>query len=101
MSDIFDEKEDLRNTRGIMIALRHRYDEKMRHKGDEAEYMVGNVSRTGIYNVEPLYLRDPDEMARCTALALHWPGDDVVRQIIIDTIKTLIENDVNLHSVKW
>jgi len=99
MSDIFDEKEDLKSTRGIMFALQRRYNEKLQHRGDEAEYMIGHVTTS--YNVEPRYLRDPDEMARCTALALHWPGDDVTRQIIFDTIRTLIENSIDPKSVVW
>jgi len=96
MSDIFDEKEDLRNTRSIMAVIRDKYNENMRHTGDNVDYM-GGIS--GTYNVEPR--RDPDELARCTALALHWPGDEVVRQIILDTVKTLAEYDVDPQSVKW
>ena len=101
MSDIFDEKDDLKNTKGIIAVLRKKYNEKLRHKGEEVEYMSGNVSITGSYNIEPVYLRDPDEMARCTSLALRWPGDDIVRQLVFDTIKVLIENNVNLKSVVW
>jgi len=79
MSDIFDEVEDLKNTKSIVHALHKKY--------DEIAY-----SETEL---------DIDERRRCTALSMHWPGDDVVRQIIYDTLKLLSENSITPRSVKW
>jgi len=80
MSDIFDENEDMANIRPILNSLRTRYD-KMLH---------GNADS-----------KDVLEYRICTALALRWPGDDSVIQIIKDFITIVKQHHLNIDNIKF
>jgi hypothetical protein len=79
MSDIYDENENLSGTRSIAQALHDKYD-KITYSEIEM---------------------DINERRRCTNLSMRWPGDDTVRQIMIDTIRLMMERGIGLRDIKW
>lgn len=88
MSDIFDEKQDLKNIKSLTMEIRKVCTEAMRPTETQR---VHNMDRG-------TYLRslvDPDMAVRRKALAMHWPGDDMVQQIILDALKIIVEHNIN------
>lgn len=85
MSDIFDEKEDLKNLKSFVSFLRNEYEIDLheRHK----------VSVTDRGVEDRLHL-DVDELRMRNHLATQWPGDEIVSQIIKDTCIIMKNNNL-------
>ena len=77
MSDILEENSSL-TIRDITFRLREKYN---------SEFHSPTVM-------------DMDERQICTSLSIRWPGNEMVGQIIKDTIKILIECDMQPSEVK-
>jgi hypothetical protein len=92
MSDIFEEKEDLKNVKSLVIEIRKICSEAMK---PAEQQRIHNMDRG-------TYLRslvDPDEAMRRKALALRWPGNDLVQQIVIDALKIMREHGIKPQEV--
>lgn len=85
MSDIFDEKRDLKNLTSFVAQLRNDYHTEF-HERVRAE-----ITDLGV--VEHTYV-DPEEIRLKSNLVINWPGDEIVGQIIRDTIRLMIDNDI-------
>jgi hypothetical protein len=85
MTDIFDEKEDIKNVRSFVAFLRGQYETELHEK-----YRVSTLGGT----VEEREYVDPEELRSRNRLATHWPGDDIVGQIVKDTCRLLINNEL-------
>jgi len=81
MTSIFDEKAQMASTREIAFYLKGKYD--------------GNTFP------DPEVHMDIDEHARCTKLATDWPDTELVRQIIKDAAKVMIEYNISPEDIKW
>ena len=83
MSDIFDEdgKENICGTKEITSRLQKMY--------------LGEVKEG-----ERQYI-DLDERQRRTQLAIKWPDNDLVRQIILDAARLMKSYDIKPGDVKW
>jgi hypothetical protein len=78
MSDIFVESEDLKNIKSFITELHNRYINFYNEHKKEHPY-------DGV-----------DEIRRKSALGLlHWPGDELVTQIIIDASKLMVEHNID------
>jgi hypothetical protein len=77
MTDILEEDKNL-TVRDIIFRLREKYNN---------EFHTPSVM-------------DIDERQICTALAIRWPGNEMVKQIIKDTIKMLIESKIDLTTIQ-
>lgn len=86
MSDIFDEKKDLKYLKSFVVKLRNNYQSFM-HNCVRAEVSnIGVVERTNV---------DPEEIRLKNKLAISWPGDEIVGQIVKDTVRLIIDNNIN------
>jgi len=82
MTSIYDEKQHLNTTRELASKLREYYELIL--KDTRCMYDIGKEKRH-----------------RCTNLAINWPGEDEVRQIILDVSKIMDQADINPRNVKW
>jgi len=92
MSDIFDEKEDLKSAKSLAHKIREVCNDTLR---PTEQQRVHNMDRG-------TYLRslvDPEAARRRKALAMSWPGDDLVQQIVIDALKIMVEYDIKPREV--
>lgn len=85
MTDIFDEKKDIKNLRSFVAFLRDKYEVDMHER-----HHAGVKERIHI---------DPEEVRIRSRLVTHWPGDEIVMQIIKDAAKLMVENDVSLRDL--
>lgn len=85
MTDIFDEKEDLKNIKSFVSFLHNEYETDFheRHKVSVKDGVVED--RVHI---------DLDEMRRRNHLVTHWPGDELVSQIIKNTCQIMVNNNL-------
>jgi len=83
MTDIFDEKDDIKNIRSFVSSLREQYETELHEN-----YRV--MTRSG----KTQQYVDPDEVRSRNRLATHWPGDDIVGQIVKDTCRLLVNNEL-------
>ena len=88
MNDIYDERQDMSNTRHLSSKIRERClieikKEKRREPGD----------RTPQISI--------DDRSRYTRLINEWPDTDLVRQIIKETAKLMAEFDIRPEDVRW
>ncbi len=86
MTDIFDEKEDIKNIRSFVSFLRGQYETELHEN-----YRV--TTRDGA--VENRIYVDPEEVRSRNRLATYWPGDDIVGQIVKDTCRLLVNNELD------
>jgi len=75
MSDIFDEKVDIKNIKSFIAALRKQYEDEL-HSGVPV-------------------INDIDEIRMRYKLTIKWPGDDVVMQIVKDICRLMDKNDLS------
>lgn len=80
MSDIFDEKFELRNVRSLVAMLRDEYENELRHGKSE--------------------VLPRDEFSIRGRIVAHWPGDEVVSQLVKDTCRVLVEKNINPRDIK-
>jgi len=85
MSDIFDERKDLKNLKSFVAQLRDNYHTDI-HERVRAEVSdLGTIERTYV---------DPEEIRLKSRLVTHWPGDEIVGQIVKDAIRLMINNNI-------
>jgi hypothetical protein len=77
MSDIFDEREDLKNIMSIVGHLRQHYAAKV-------------IPRSGEFHT----------MAH-TQLGINWPGDELVSQIIHDALKLMEYHHLTIQDINF
>jgi len=85
MSDIFDDKKDLRNMKSFVARLRDKYTSVMHNSTS------GRSSQINL---------DQDEMRRMTHLAMQWPGDEIVGQILKDAGILSNEADLDISDLR-
>jgi hypothetical protein len=79
MSDIYNERQQMTSTKAIINTILNDYGHKLTSN-----------EKIGV-----------DERQRISYLVNHWPGNDVARQILIDSIKVIIEYDLDPKNIKW
>ena len=84
MSNIFDEKEDLKSIRNLVHKLRELYLEDLK-KVDG-----GRVNYAEIDNVR----------IRQALATSSWPGDEIVGQLIRDTLDLMMNNNIDMDEIK-
>ena len=82
MSSVYDEKQSLNTTRELVTKLREYY--QLILKDTRGMYDIGK-----------------DKRHRCTNLAINWPGDDEIRQIVADVSKIMAQSGIDPRNVKW
>jgi len=80
MSDIFEEKTELKNIRSFVAALRDEYETELR------------MGKSDILRRDEFNIRG--------RIITHWPGDEVVSQIIKDALSILIEKGLHPRDIK-
>lgn len=79
MTDVFDEKQDLKNVRSFVAFLRSEYQRQL-HDGIQGE--------------DPLTIRLRNR------LATDWPGDDVMQRIVLDVAAVMSVNKIKPEELK-
>lgn len=85
MSDIFDERKDLKNLKSFVSQLRDNYQTEMHERVRVSVKDRAPEDRTYV---------DPEEIRLRSRLVTHWPGDEIVGQVIKDSIRLMINNDI-------
>ena len=80
MTDIYDENKEIASSREMLSYLRRKYARDA-------------VCSDGRYDI--------DERTRILRLFTHWPGDDEVRQVIVDVAAVMKEHGIKPEDVKW
>lgn len=79
MSDIYDEKEDLKNVRSFTAFMRSEYQRLYQSN------LLGN---------------DPDTIRLRSTLATNWPGDELIQQIVKDVSHIMKTNNIKPGTIK-
>ncbi len=77
---IYDEKKEFESVRGLTLKLREFYQEELKR------FEPGR--------------RDETVRVR-TNLAMNWPGDEQVEQLLKDAFSMMMNNNVELEDIKW
>lgn len=85
-TDIFDEHKEMKSPKAISFALRKLYDNTFKESFKESK------DNKGIRH-------NPDESRRRSTLALNWPGDELVQQLIRDTAMLMCKYDVDPEEI--
>lgn len=84
MSDVFDEKEDLKSVRSFVAFMRSEYQRHLHDSGESG----------GAFDKDPLTVRIRNQ------LATHWPGDDVVQQLVSDIAHIMRSNNIKPEDLR-
>lgn len=85
MTDVFNEINELMTTNGLAVKLQRLYEDEMKN------------ARV----VDELLYNDYDTKLRRTQLVMKWPSNDLVRQIIFDTVQIINYHNINPEKIKW
>ena len=80
-TDVFDEQDELKTTRALVDQVKEVYLERL---GNSAGIVL-----------------DIDVRRRCTSLATHWPGDEVIRQVVFDILQIMGDKDLLPGDIGW
>ena len=80
MSDVYDDREAFQSTKEIVAKLRSWYD--------------------GCLSVKEADV-DEDTHRRRTKLAMKFPDEELVRQIVVDSVQLIRLHDINIKDLKW
>lgn len=83
MSSIYDEQQEMYSAKELSRILHSVCNDTIRQKNSR------------------LPSDDIDTRMRRSHLSTHWPGDDIVRQIVMDTIALIRTNDLDISKIKW
>lgn len=79
MSSIFSESNDIKSTKSLTSYLRDYYNEQMQNS------MAYKASTNKFM---------PEEYKNISMLAINWPGDEIVGQIVKDTCRLMVKHNI-------
>ena len=92
MTDIFEEHKEMQNATNLSFEIRKICNNALR------DNRAGTRRTTS--DGRPTFNPDPDGDRRRCQLALKWPGDELVQQIIKDTVLLMKQYDIQPKQVK-
>lgn len=92
MADLFDESVELRKITDLSQEIRRLCVETMKKQQQGTKRTTPDG--------RPMFNPDPEGDRRRVILAMNWPGDELVQQIIKDTVSLMVKHDIQPKQVK-
>jgi len=83
MSSIYDERQEMHSAKELARVIRGVCVDVLRQKNAKLSF------------------DEVDERVRHSQLAVNWPGDDLVRQIVMDTVALIRNYELDINKIEW
>lgn len=80
MSNVFDESEDLKNARSFVAFMRSEYQRQLHDQKTDG--------------------LDPSTIRLRNQMVTHWPGDEIMQQIVKDVAQIMRNNNIKPEDIR-